>query len=78
MPKTRPLTTPDHLNLDKQYFTPKELSDLLGISISLLNKLRLSGKGPKYIKVSYRVLRYPLTEVAQYIEAYKRQSTSEL
>lgn len=78
MPKTRPLTPPDRLTLDQQYYSPKELSDLLGISMSLLSKLRLSGKGPKYIKISYRVLRYPMTEVAKYIEAYKRQSTSEL
>lgn len=77
MPKTRPLITPEPLTLDQHYYSPKELSALLGISTSLLNKLRLTGKGPKYIKVSYRVLRYPMIEVAKYIETYKRRSTSE-
>lgn len=48
----------------------------LGLSKSTLAKMRLSGKGPKYIKLGRRV-GYLQSDIDQWIQSNKFQSTSE-
>lgn len=62
---------------NKKFYTPPELAKLLGISESLLNKLRIAGNGPKYNKISHRTIRYSIDEVEKYLESCKRASTSD-
>jgi hypothetical protein len=53
-----------------------EAAAYIGVSKSLLNKKRLTGDGPVYIKVGRRVL-YDLTDLENWIASSKRRNTSE-
>jgi predicted DNA-binding transcriptional regulator AlpA len=61
--------TPKLLNVN-------EAAERLGVSVSYLNKLRLSGGGPSFVKIGARVA-YDQADLTNWIEARKRQSTSE-
>lgn len=77
MPKIKQFISEDSMTVEQKYYTPKSLAGLLGISESLLNKLRINGKGPAYNKISHKIVRYPSEEVARYLKNHKRQSTSQ-
>jgi hypothetical protein len=55
--------------------TTAEVAALLRLSVSILNKWRLAGRGPQFVKVGTRV-RYRLHDVAIFIAASTRGSTS--
>jgi predicted site-specific integrase-resolvase len=63
-------------DLKDQYYTPRELSGLLNISIGTLAGYRRKGVGPKYIAFSYHTYRYAKADVLKYLEERKRTSTS--
>jgi hypothetical protein len=48
----------------------------LGVSASMLNKLRCSGGGPAYVKLGRRVV-YDLNDLDAYVADSRRTSTSE-
>jgi len=56
--------------------TTRETAVRLKVSESFLAKKRVSGGGPKYIKVG-RVVRYPETAISEYLSAQLRASTSD-
>ncbi len=61
--------------------TPKllntgEAAERLGVSASYLNKLRLQGGGPAFVKLGTRVS-YDPCDLAAWLDAQKRRSTSE-
>ena len=62
--------------LDPVLMSTSEAALYLGLSASFLNKLRCTGGGPGYVKLGRRVL-YPKAELEAWIEARRRQSTSE-
>lgn len=45
--------------------TPKQLAERLGMSISSLQSWRVSGKGPRFIKLEAKIL-YPLADVIKW------------
>ena len=47
----------------------------LDVSSSFLNKARLSGKGPRFVKIG-RAVRYERTEIALWLAGQRRHSTS--
>lgn len=51
-------------------------ADWLGLSASTLAKLRLTGKGPAYLKLGRRVV-YRTDDLEAWIEAHRHMSTSE-
>ena len=53
-----------------------EVATQLGLSVSYLNKLRLSREGPKFLKFGHRVAYVP-ADLAEWIETRRRASTSE-
>lgn len=55
--------------------TVKEAAETLGVSESFLNKKRVQGGGPKYIKIGQRVV-YEETDLEAYKARCKRTSTS--
>jgi len=63
-------------DLKDQYYTTRELSSILNLSMNTLADYRRKGIGPKYISVGYRSCRYAETEVLKYIEERTRASTS--
>jgi predicted DNA-binding transcriptional regulator AlpA len=53
-----------------------EAAQRLGMSVSFLNKARLSGEGPIFIKIGTRVA-YDPADLAAWLDVRKRHSTSE-
>ncbi|MDP3404010.1 MAG: helix-turn-helix domain-containing protein [Brevundimonas sp.] len=62
--------TPKLLNVN-------EAAGRLGVSESYLNKLRLTGGGPPFVKIGVRVV-YDPADLIAWVESHKRQSTSDL
>ena len=57
--------------------TTPEAAARLGVSISLLNKLRLTGGGPTFVKFGAKVL-YDPDDLEAWVAARKYGSTSEI
>jgi predicted DNA-binding transcriptional regulator AlpA len=55
---------------------PRDVAKLLGVSTSWLAKARLSGNGPRFVKIG-RAVRYLESSLKEYIKARMRGSTSE-
>ena len=53
-----------------------EAAHYLGISESTLNKTRLTGDGPPFIKVTPRAVVYRKTDLDAFLESRVRHSTS--
>jgi predicted DNA-binding transcriptional regulator AlpA len=53
-----------------------EVAKLLSVSQSWLAKSRLSGTGPRFVKIG-RAVRYAESAVREYIKSRQRNSTSE-
>ena len=56
---------------------PEEIAKLLNVSVSWLAKSRLTGTGPRFVKIG-RAVRYPESAVREFIKARMRTSTSEV
>lgn len=52
-------------------------ADYLGLSASLLSKMRLRGDGPIYSKAGPRAVVYDLADLESWLAARKRTSTSD-
>ena len=55
---------------------PRDVAKLLSVSTSWLAKARLSGNGPRFVKIG-RAVRYLEASLKEYIKARMRGSTSE-
>ena len=55
---------------------PRDVAKLLGVLTSWLAKARLSGNGPRFVKIG-RAVRYLESSLKEYIKARMRGSTSE-
>jgi hypothetical protein len=53
-----------------------EAADRLGVSASYLNKLRVTGGGPPFVKIGARVS-YDPADLTVWVEKQKRSSTSD-
>jgi predicted DNA-binding transcriptional regulator AlpA len=56
--------------------TEQDASERLGLSVRTLQKWRLQGSGPRFIKLGAAV-RYDPTDLDEYIERGRRRSTSD-
>jgi predicted DNA-binding transcriptional regulator AlpA len=56
--------------------TPKETAVRLKVSESFLAKKRVSGGGPRFIKIG-RLVRYPESGINEYLASRTRTSTSD-
>ncbi|MCG9915439.1 MAG: helix-turn-helix domain-containing protein [Phenylobacterium sp.] len=57
--------------------TVEEAAERLRLSVSILNKWRVSGDGPPYLKLGRRVL-YGRDQIDAWVSASSRRSTSEI
>ncbi len=57
--------------------TPREAADHLGVTTNYLAKLRLSGRGPTFERLTPRVIRYPADELEAWRLSRRRTSTSD-
>jgi predicted DNA-binding transcriptional regulator AlpA len=53
-----------------------DAAKVLGLSVSILNKHRVYGTGPRFLKLG-RSVRYSPEDLAEWIESHRRRSTSE-
>lgn len=51
-------------------------SQHIGLAVSTLEKMRVTGGGPKYVKLG-RSVRYRLSDLEQYLAVRVRESTSQ-
>ena len=70
------MTTTIQPDLDR-LITEKEAAEYLGVTRRALQAWRLSGKGPQFVKISQRCVRYRLREINIWAEQKLRSSTSE-
>jgi excisionase family DNA binding protein len=56
--------------------TTTQAADFLGISKRTLDGMRLSGRGPVYVKVG-SLVRYPSTDLDEWLLSNQRRSTSD-
>lgn len=71
MPRTKGLS---------RLLSPKELADILGVTPATLERWRVSGDGPKFVKLGNRAhspVRYRVEDVQAFIAAQERSSTSD-
>ena len=57
-------------------FNVRDAADYLGLSASTLNKLRVFGGGPVFLKLGRRVA-YDLADLDAWLKAKRRRSTSD-
>jgi predicted DNA-binding transcriptional regulator AlpA len=67
--------TPQSRVSETRLFTTRQVAEFLGVSCSYLNKLRVYGDGPAFIKIGARVV-YDFQDVEAWVEARKCISTS--
>jgi predicted DNA-binding transcriptional regulator AlpA len=60
-----------------EYQDTRRAAEFTSLSISTLNKLRLTGGGPRYLKLGRRVV-YPRAAVVDWMHKRERGSTSDL
>lgn len=51
------------------FLRPQRLAELLGISMKTLERLRKSGSGPAFVRISNKHIRYPITELEKWIRS---------
>ena len=55
----------------------REAAARLGLSKSTLDKMRCDGRGPRFVKITNKLVGYDPADLDAYAEARKRQSTSD-
>jgi predicted DNA-binding transcriptional regulator AlpA len=60
----------------KRMLPAREAADLSGLSKSTLDKMRVFGGGPPYLKIGRRVV-YDPADLDQWLVSHRRKSTSE-
>ncbi len=62
--------------LRPRYLNTDEAAAYLGVSSSTLNKMRVDGGGPRYVKMRQRVV-YDVKDLDEWAEERKRRFTGE-
>ncbi|MDX2274351.1 MAG: helix-turn-helix domain-containing protein [Hyphomonadaceae bacterium] len=55
----------------------REAAARLGLAKSTLDRMRCEGRGPRFVKITGKIVGYDPTDLDAYAEGRKRQSTSE-
>lgn len=61
----------------REYLDENQVSKLLHISPKTLRNWRVQGDGPKYVKLSGRLIRYRRSDIDDWTESNVRTSTSD-
>jgi excisionase family DNA binding protein len=57
--------------------TPRNAADALQISVRTLERLRVTGNGPAFVKTGNRLVRYRQADLENWLASRARHSTSE-
>lgn len=55
--------------------TPQLLAEHLSVSVKTLERWRLQGEGPAFVRISPKVIRYRTSDVIAFIEHQRRACT---
>lgn len=66
------------LPVDEMLLTEKDVADYLGLKPRTLQFWRLFGRGPKFIKISNRLIRYRACDVQTWLDDIKERQKQEL
>lgn len=61
----------------QELYREHEAAKILGVTIRCLQRWRVEGKGPLFVRVSGRCVRYTRKDLEDFINARRVQSTSE-
>ena len=59
------------------YVDTDDAAAMSGMSVDWLEKLRLSGNGPPYIKPSRKKVLYKVAELVDWLDSHRRTSTTD-
>ncbi len=62
--------------LQSRLMKEREAAEILGVEVSTLRRWRWAGRGPVFCKIEFAV-RYDPEDIATYIAANRRKSTSD-
>lgn len=57
--------------------TPKLVADMLGLTERTLERWRITGEGPRYVKLSRSTVRYLPDDVTDFVQASLRANTAQ-
>lgn len=63
--------------INSPLLTPKQLSEMIGLSVQRLATMRMDGTGCPFIRLGSRAIRYERTAVEEWIKANTYTSTDE-
>lgn len=66
-----------HISEDDEYLSERQAAEVLRVGSSTLAKWRITGTGPKYLKLSPKILRYTRRHLREFAAASVRTSTTE-
>ena len=52
-------------------------AELLGLSVRTLQRFRVEGRGPRYLKLGKKRVAYAESDLTEYLDGCRRQSTSD-
>lgn len=61
----------------QKLLTPSAVSDLLGVAERTLERWRITGEGPRYVKLSRKVVRYLADDLAIFIADRLKANTAQ-
>ena len=59
--------------VDEHYIDPHQAAEILGVRYQTLAKWRMDGRGPKWLKLNPRVVRYKLSSVLEWLDSCSGQ-----
>jgi predicted DNA-binding transcriptional regulator AlpA len=66
------------LNLDPDALASEQsAAEFLGVTPRALQKWRMTGEGPRFVRISSRCVRYRRRELVEWAQAHLKASTSE-
>jgi len=63
---------------EEMLFTEKQAAEFLGLTRQCLSNWRYTGKGPMYVEISKKCIRYKKSEIIKFIEDRVKRSTAQL
>lgn len=65
------------MEIQKEFLTTAEAAVFSGYARGSLEKMRITGRGPKYLKMSHRKVLYPLAGLKEWLTDHTVTSTSD-
>ena len=75
---TKPAEPLTALLAEKRQVPQDEAAEFLGVSTRKMEKMRREGDGPKFVRVSSKLVRYRICDLIEYQESHLHENNSTL